>query len=81
MTIVEMLGQSGNLALLGMGTVFSFLILMIIAITVAGKIIHAAGMDRDLNVPPAAPKAPAKSGGDVTAAIGAAVNEYRKHQG
>lgn len=80
MTITEMLGQSGNLALLGMGTVFSFLIIMIIAITVAGKIIHAAGMDRDLNAPPA-PKTPAKSGGELTAAIGAAVNEYRKNQG
>jgi oxaloacetate decarboxylase gamma subunit len=82
MTIAEMLGQSGVLTLLGMGIVFSFLILLIIAVTVVGKIIHAVGADKDVQSP-----SPVKSGGvpagsdsgaAVTAAIAAAVNEYRK---
>ena len=82
MTIVEMLGQSGVLTLLGMGIVFSFLVIMIIAITMTGKVIHALGWDK--NVQPAAGSAssPAKNQGNdaaVTAAIGAAVNEYRKN--
>ena len=36
MTIMEMLGQSGILSLLGMGIVFGFLIIMIIAISTMG---------------------------------------------
>ena len=79
MTIFEMLGQSGVLTLLGMGIVFSFLVIMIIAITLTGKAIHALGWDK--NVQPAAGAAARKPGNDaaVTAAIGAAVNEYRKN--
>jgi oxaloacetate decarboxylase gamma subunit len=80
MTIVEMLEQSGVLTLLGMGIVFGFLIIMIIAITLAGKLIHALGKDRELNGPaqtgtglPSAAKTTA-----VAAAITAALNEYRK---
>ncbi|GHV86280.1 hypothetical protein AGMMS50230_18880 [Spirochaetia bacterium] len=80
MTIVEMLEQSGVLTLLGMGIVFSFLVILIVSITLAGKIIHALGADKDV-------LAPAKTGGSapaagnnaaVTAAITAAVNEYQK---
>ena len=36
MTIVEMLGQSGVLTLLGMGVVFSFLILLVVIISQFG---------------------------------------------
>ena len=81
MTIMDMLGQSGILAVFGMGVVFGFLIIMIITITVVGKIIHALGADKDVTAPAkAATAAPAASGNDasVTAAISAAVNEYRK---
>ncbi|MDR0623985.1 MAG: OadG family protein [Treponema sp.] len=83
MTIVEMLGQSGVLTLLGMGIVFSFLVILIVCVTLVGKLIHAAGADKDLQQPPRAPAgggpAPAGAGnGAVTAAISAAVNEYRK---
>jgi oxaloacetate decarboxylase gamma subunit len=84
MTIVEMLEQSGVLTLLGMGVVFSFLVVLIICITLAGKCIHALGADKD--VVPLTAAAPRVSGGGsnagngsaVTAAITAAVNEYRK---
>jgi oxaloacetate decarboxylase gamma subunit len=81
MTIVDMLEQSGVLTLLGMGIVFSFLVILIIAISLAGKVLRAAGGDGD---PPRPAKAagggaaPAGNGGPVTAAISAAVNEYQK---
>jgi oxaloacetate decarboxylase gamma subunit len=86
MTIADMFGQSVIVTLLGMGVVFSFLIILIIAITLAGKIIHAFGLDKDLQakVSPTAPViAAAPSVGTantaaVTAAIAAAVTDYRK---
>ena len=84
MTIVEMLGQSGVLTLLGMSIVFSFLIILIVAITWAGKIIHALGWDKDAAGGSAGTTAaglvPAKAAAKtaVTAAITAAVTEYRK---
>ena len=80
MTIVDMLEQSGVLTLLGMGIVFSFLVILIIAVSLAGKVIQALGADRDSGQPAqAAGKAPAAdTGGAVTAAISAAVSEYQK---
>jgi oxaloacetate decarboxylase gamma subunit len=85
MTIVEMLEQSGILTLLGMGIVFGFLTVMIICITLLGKIVHALGADKDVLTPlPAAPSSGPAAGsgaaaaGAVAAAITAAVTEYRK---
>ena len=85
MTIMEMLGQSGVLTLLGMGVVFGFLTVMVICMTITGKIVHALGLDKDLLEPakPAARPAPppTAAGTDaatVTAVISAAVHEYRK---
>jgi oxaloacetate decarboxylase gamma subunit len=75
-----MLGQSSVLTLLGMGIVFSFLVILIIAVALAGKAIHALGWDKDVLQPSkAAAAVPAGANqGAVTAAISAAVNEYRK---
>jgi oxaloacetate decarboxylase gamma subunit len=77
-----MLEQSGVLTLLGMGIVFGFLIILIVCVTLMGKIIHALGADKDLRQPPKAPAGTAAPGGAgnaaVTAAISAAVSEYRK---
>jgi oxaloacetate decarboxylase gamma subunit len=84
MTIVEMLEQSGVLTLLGMSIVFGFLIVLIISITLAGKLIHALGLDKDVGGPAGTGggvgKVPAKAATNtaVAAAITAAVNEYRK---
>ena len=80
MKIMEMLGQSGVLTLLGMGMVFGFLLILIISVTIMGKVIHVLGFDKDLGAP--APSSggvsPAKTGA-VAAAITAAVTEYRKN--
>ena len=76
MTIAEMFGQSAQLALLGMGVVFGFLLILIICVTCMGKIIHALGLDKEAAPKPAAAAAPSGSG-DVVAVIGAAVTQYR----
>lgn len=81
MTIAEMFGQSGVLALLGMGIVFSFLIILIVFMTLVAKIIHALGWDADVQAPKQAGAAAPVSGAAnaaVIAAVSAAVNEYRK---
>ena len=83
MTILEMLGQSGSLTLLGMGVVFGFLTIMVICVTIMGKVVHALGLDKDVLTPgsgaPGVPSAsaPAKTTA-VAAAITAAVAEYQK---
>jgi oxaloacetate decarboxylase gamma subunit len=82
MTIADMLGQSGVLTVLGMGIVFLFLIILIIAVTLAGKVIHSLGWDKDVLESAKTPAPASVSGGSnhaaVTAAISAAVTEYRK---
>jgi oxaloacetate decarboxylase gamma subunit len=86
MTTAEMFGQSAVLTLLGMGVVFSFLIILIIAITCMGKIVHSLGLDKEPEPPkkalaPVAVAAPVGGANPtiaITAAISAAVTEYRK---
>ncbi|MDR1232280.1 MAG: OadG family protein [Spirochaetaceae bacterium] len=81
MTIAEMLGQSGMMAVIGMGIVFAFLVILIIAVSLTGKIIHALGLDKDVQAVPAG-RAPspvaAVNQTAVVAAIGAAVTQYQK---
>jgi oxaloacetate decarboxylase gamma subunit len=78
MTILEMLGQSGQLTLLGMGVVFGFLILLVIVVSITGKIIGLTGGNAASEGAPIT-GAPANAGGNVTAAISAAVKEYQKN--
>lgn len=81
MTIVEMLEQSSVLTLLGMGIVFGFLVILIITVSLMGKLIQALGWDKDVGQtekPPASRASPAAKTGAITAAITAAVAEYRK---
>jgi oxaloacetate decarboxylase gamma subunit len=75
MTIAEMLQQSGILTLLGMAIVFAFLWLMIICVSAAGKLVHKLGWDKDIQ--PAVETTNAVKP-EITAAISAAVTEYRK---
>ncbi len=80
MTIIEMLGQSGTLTLLGMAIVFAFLTVMIFCINIVGKIIHKMGLDKDVEnaAPVSRPAAKSAAAPAVSAAISAAVQEYRK---
>ena len=81
MTILEMLGQSGVLTLLGMGIVFSFLIILIIVISQLGRLMSAKDLDNGPPVYAAQTRVSAATSGtnaEITAAISAAVNEYKK---
>lgn len=77
MTIAEMLGQSGILTLLGMGVVFSFLIIMILGMNLLHAVLHALKLDKaeSVSVPNAgAPTASAApSAGSDQGAIVAAI--------
>ena len=56
MTISEMLGQSGLLTLLGMGVVFTFIIILIFCMKLLQILVHALKLDKG-EVKPAAAKA------------------------
>ena len=78
-----MLEQSAILTVLGVGIVFSFLIIMIICVTLMGKIIRYLKPDIDIEdqeAETAAQTAQKAENGRIIAAITAAVNEYRKSQ-
>ena len=77
MKIPEMFGQSGILALLGMGVVFGFLFIMVIAVLIMGKLMSAKRTVAD-----AKPQAAVSVGNDaaIAAAITASVIEYRKNE-
>lgn len=80
MTISEMLSQSGLLTLLGMGVVFSFLIIMILAMSLLHVVVHALGLDKeDKKADTVSQSAPAPAAaadnGAVIAVIAAAVHE------
>jgi oxaloacetate decarboxylase gamma subunit len=75
MTIVEMLGQSGILTVLGMCVVFSFLVIMIGCMNLLRIFVHAAGLDKEepkAEVPSAAPAVDQKA---IVAAIATALHE------
>jgi len=78
MTITEMLEQSGVLTVLGMSVVFSFLIILIFAITGVGKIIGALKLNKGLIMAGQSVSAVSGDVASVTAAISAAVSQYRK---
>lgn len=90
MTISEMLSQSGILTLLGMGVVFSFLIILILSIGLLRIFVRAFHLDKDLEksgtsassrpasagTAPSVPSSPvAADNGAVVAAIAAAIKE------
>ena len=79
MTITEMLGQSGLLTLLGMCVVFSFIIILIICMTIMKAVIHALKLDKDEPAKTPVASAPAASAagndGAIIAAIAAAVHD------
>lgn len=81
MTIAEMFGQSAILALLGMGIVFGFIVILIGFMGLVAKFVKLAGLDKEEQLAPVSASAsrPANADAAITAAISAAVNEYRKN--
>ena len=75
MTITQMLGQSLILTGLGMGVVFSFLIIMICCMSLSSKVIKVLKLDKeDAPKGAAAPAANAQDNA-IVAAIAAAVHD------
>ena len=77
MTIAEMLQQSGILTLLGMGVVFSFLIIMIACMYLLHVVLRALKLDKEGKKETAQSPAPAPARHDdaIIAAIAAAVHK------
>ncbi|MCH5293536.1 MAG: OadG family protein [Treponema sp.] len=80
MTIIEMLGQSGLLTLLGMCVVFGFIIILICCMKLLQAVVRALRLDKETpaDVPQsqsAVSSAPAADSGAVIAAIAAAVHD------
>ncbi len=75
MTIAEMFGQSAILTLIGMATVFLFLIVLVVCMSMMAKIVKALRWDKDLYQ---APEEPGSDGteAEVAAAIAIAVHEH-----
>lgn len=76
MNVEQMLGQSGILTLLGMGVVFSFLIIMIVCMYALHAVLHALKLDKDEPKKAAASAAAPAASSDqkaVVAAIAAAL--------
>jgi oxaloacetate decarboxylase gamma subunit len=65
-----------------MGIVFFFLVILIASITLVGKLLQVLGTGEDAAETPkaSAPAAGSSNNAAVTAAISAAVTEYRAHQ-
>lgn len=79
MTITQMLGQSATLTVLGLGVVFSFLIILIIAMMLIEKLVKLFKLDQDEKQTGSSAVAGAVQGSAnqtaVVAAIAAAIRE------
>lgn len=80
MTIAEMLQQSGLLTLLGMGVVFSFLIILIVCMYALHGVLHLFGKDKEETTASTGTSAPAPAAqtadeGEIVAAIAAAIHD------
>ena len=78
MTIVQMLEQSGVLTVLGMGVVFGFLVIMVICVSIMGKIFKAFGVIKGVDTDSSVEVSIPGNSASVTAAITAAVTEYQR---
>lgn len=81
MTVLEMFSQSGILTLLGMGVVFFFLIIMILAMIALHAVVHALKWDAepvaDQPVDSPSVPVPAEDSGAVVAAIAAVLKDKK----
>ena len=77
MNIFQMLEQSGVLSLLGMGIVFSFLVILVLCVSCMGIIIRLLGIDKAGGASESQANNSANTAA-VVAAISGAVDAYRK---
>lgn len=77
MTIPEMLSQSGTLTLLGLGVVFSFLVILVGCMKLVEILVRVTGLDKEKEATTQTGSAAAAAGSEKTviAAIAAALKE------
>ncbi len=75
MTILDMLGQSGILTVLGMGVVFAFIIILVFAMSLLKVVVKSLKLDQKEVAASAAQSVSAGQDTAVIAAIAAAVRE------
>ena len=75
MTVMEMLGQSAILTLLGMGVVFLFLIILVVCISLSSKLIKALKLDKEETGAAGIQSTASAQNNAVIAAIAAAVRQ------
>lgn len=75
MTIPEMLSQSGTLTLLGLGVVFSFLVILVGVMKLVEILVRVTGLDKETETQAHSGAAPMTAGNEKTviAAIAAAL--------
>ena len=82
MTIMEMLSQSGVISLLGMGFVFLFLAILVVVVSLFGRVFHSENPQKAAMVSAVQTGSGLINGNDaqITAAIATAVNEYQRKE-
>lgn len=78
MTVSELLVPGLNLMVLGMGTVFAFLALLVMAVTTVSSQIRKYEAKRAVHPPPPAPTVAPVADAELMAVISAAVHRYRQ---
>lgn len=78
MTIPEMMSQSGLLTLLGMGVVFTFLVILIASMKLVEVLVRASGLDKEQDTTTVTTTA--RSGGQDTAVVAAIATAIKENQ-
>lgn len=80
MQVSELLMEGVNLMFLGMGSVFLFLSILVLALSGVSRLSGRFAMDdeRDSSRPPAATPRAAAESEEIVAVISAAINRYRQ---
>ena len=77
MTILEMTSQSGVLSVMGVGMVFGFLFLLVLAVSLMGKILRLKIFNKEKDLNTQTVQVNSENNANVTAAISAAVAQYK----
>ena len=72
-----MIGQSGVLSVMGVGMVFGFLMILVLAVSLMGKVLRLKIFNKEKVLNAQTVQVNAENNANVTAAISAAVTQYK----